>query len=134
MTHLQEQNSSSDCLEHCRSCAESCLSILGHCLEKGGVHTDKKHIVLLQICADLCNVSARAMLLGSDHSSDICQTCAIICDACADSCQKLGEDEDMKSCAEICRSCAESCRAMTTEHTHSHAENQNIKLSEHAIA
>ncbi len=38
--------------------------------------------------------------------------CAEICEACAESCDRIGGKE-MESCAEACRRCAQSCREMS---------------------
>lgn len=54
------------------------------------------------------------MLRGTSVHGVICGACAEICRRCADSCESMGEDEQMKRCAEICRRCADSCEAMAS--------------------
>lgn len=113
MTHRGSQSAEmKECIDLCRKCADTCLETVNHCLGEAGEHAEQKHIVLLQVCADVCETAARTMLLGSEHHAEICSTCAVICDACAEDCEAFKDDEDMKACAEICRRCADSCRVM----------------------
>lgn len=100
------------CIEECLTCFSKCTETLQHCLTLGGSHAEKDHITLLQLCADTCQLSARAMLLGSKLHGTTCATCALICDACADDCESM-DGEFMQECATICRSCADSCREMS---------------------
>lgn len=101
-----------ECIDRCQSCQEICLSTLTHCLEKGGKHAAPEHIQMLLACAEICDTSARFMLLDSEFHSRTCEVCAEVCDACARGCERLGDDEVMQQCAEICRRCAESCHQM----------------------
>jgi len=113
MTHPGTQSASKkECIDLCRECADTCLETVNHCLSEAGEHAEQKHIVLLQTCADICETSARAMLLDSEKYQELCSTCAVICDACADDCEAFKDDSFMKECADICRRCAESCRVM----------------------
>lgn len=101
-----------DCIDRCQNCQESCLEAVNHCLEIGGEHAAADHISMLLACAEICDTSARFMLLGSAHQARTCEVCAEICDACAEDCERLGDDEMMQRCADACRRCAESCRQM----------------------
>ncbi|WP_180966209.1 hypothetical protein [Fischerella thermalis] len=38
--------------------------------------------------------------------------CAEICFRCAENCDRMGDDAQMKACADLCRRCAESCQRM----------------------
>ena len=105
-----------ECIDRCQSCQESCLESVAHCLQKGGKHAAAEHIGLLTACAEICDTSARFMLLGSTFHTRIGEVCAEICDACAKDCDRLGDDEMMQACAETCRRCAESCRQMVRAH------------------
>lgn len=106
--HLSEEMRA--CIEDCQPCSTTCLSdAIGHCLEKGGRHTEPAHFKLMLDCAELCQTAANFMARGSDHHPHICRECAEICRACADSCEALG---DMQECVEACRRCAESCAKM----------------------
>lgn len=103
-----------ECIDRCQSCQEICLESIAHCLELGGKHAEADHIRMLMACAEICDTSARFMLLGSKHHARTCEVCAEVCEACAKDCEQLAEDELMQRCAEVCRRCAESCRQMAT--------------------
>ena len=103
-----------ECIDRCQSCQAICLETINHCLELGGRHAAAHHIKLLMACAEICDTSARLMLLSSEFHARACELCADLCDACATDCERIGEDETMQRCAEICRRCAESCRQMAT--------------------
>jgi hypothetical protein len=106
--HLTDEIRS--CIEECLRCQTICLSeAIGHCLEKGGRHTEPAHFKLMLDCAEICQTAANFMARGSDHHRHICGECAEICRACAESCETVG---DMKECVDACRRCAESCEKM----------------------
>lgn len=107
-----ENKTMSDCADTCLECFTVCTQTIPQCLEKGGKHAEAKHIGLLQLCADVCKLSASAMLSGVKQHSYICDACAKICNECADECESIGGDF-MKACAEACRKCAASCGAMS---------------------
>ena len=113
MTHKTDARMQ-ECIDRCQSCQAICLETLNHCLELGGRHAAAEHIRLLAACAEICDTSARFMLLGSHFHGRTCDVCAEVCLACADDCESMGDDELMQQCAEICRRCAESCRQMAT--------------------
>jgi hypothetical protein len=100
-----------DCIDRCQSCQEICLESVNHCLEKGGSHAAPEHIRLLIACAEICDTSARFMLLDSEHHPRTCEVCAEVCEACAKDCDRF-DDDVMRRCADTCRRCAESCRQM----------------------
>lgn len=98
------------CIEACQRCYETCLgTAMTHCLEMGGKHVEPQHFRLMMACAEICQTSARFMLLNSPLHKRICGLCAEICDQCAQDCEQLG---DMQDCVSACRRCAESCRKM----------------------
>jgi hypothetical protein len=102
-----------ECIRECTNCHDVCLSLIGHCLEKGGEHAQPDHVGLLQDCAQICQTSADFMLRGSQYHHQTCGVCAEVCDACAADCERIGgDDAEMRRCAEACRRCAESCRRM----------------------
>ncbi|HEX2763901.1 MAG TPA: four-helix bundle copper-binding protein [Allosphingosinicella sp.] len=106
--HLSDETRS--CIESCLACSTTCLSdAIGHCLHKGGRHTEPTHFNLMLDCAEICRTAANFMARGSDHHSHICRECAEICRACAASCEALG---DMQECVEACRRCADECEKM----------------------
>lgn len=101
-----------ECIEVCWKCRDACQNTLyGHCLPKGGTHAEAEHVKLMTDCIQACQVAADFMTRDSRLHSSECAACAEICDACAQSCEHLG-DAEMKRCAEICRRCAARCREM----------------------
>jgi hypothetical protein len=113
--HPSHQAMSADmqrCIRECMNCHAVCLETVTHCLEVGGKHAEVSHIRLLLDCADICQTSADYMLRGSDLHGRTCAVCAEVCERCAASCARMGDDAQMQACAEACRTCAESCQQM----------------------
>ena len=108
----QRTNPMQDCIDRCQTCQEVCLNTVTYCLGQGGKHVEVRHLGLLIACADMCDTSARFMLLGQPLHPRTCGVCAEVCDACAKSCDAIAGDKTMQACAEECRRCAESCGAM----------------------
>jgi hypothetical protein len=103
------------CIDNCLSCYQMCLStVMGHCLEAGGQHTESKHFSLMIACAEICRTSAHFMLIGSELHKRTCRLCSEICEPCAADCDRIGE---MKECADTCRRCAEVARKWLPERT-----------------
>lgn len=100
------------CIDNCNECHDVCLETLQHCIKKGGLHTEPKHLSLLQDCIEICRTSADFMLRGSERHVDTCELCSTICEECAEDCKGMGDDREMQRCAEICQKCAESCQEM----------------------
>ncbi|ANQ84923.1 four-helix bundle copper-binding protein [Azoarcus olearius] len=101
----------STCIEDCRACELVCLSMAtGHCLEKGGRHTEPDHLRTMLVCARVCALAAEVMATGSSLHRQVCAVCADICDACISSCRDLDE---MDACIDACERCKNSCEAMT---------------------
>lgn len=106
-THARMQ----PCIDACGYCHETCLSTaMTHCLAVGGKHLEPGHFRLMINCAEICQAAANLMLSGSDLANKLCAVCAEVCDACAASCEQIG---DMDGCVEACRECADSCREMS---------------------
>lgn len=100
-----------ECILLCKECAQACIAAIPHSVALEGEHFSRPHISLLNLCADLCQISARSLLMGVEYHDPIRRACASVCDACADECEVLDEVY-MKKCAEICRRCARACRQM----------------------
>lgn len=121
--HQEKKNaakgSSSDMqkgIENCMACHVICEQTLTHCLSMGGRHVEAVHLKSLIDCAQICAVSSDFMARDSAVHASVCKACSDACAACAASCEKFGDDEQMKLCAEACRKCEESCRAMSAAH------------------
>jgi hypothetical protein len=99
------------CIKSCLNCSRVCLETLAHCLSKGknGIATGK-HLSVLQLCADSCQLSARMMIAESEFHHQACELTFEVATGCADLCERFADDEVMKHCAEVCRRCAESCQ------------------------
>lgn len=101
------------CATLCAECERICLETVTHCLEKGGRHAQMDHIRTMLDCADICGVSARYLSRNSPHHVQTCAVCSELCIACAEQCERMGDDEVMRECAEVCRRCADSCQRMS---------------------
>ena len=100
-----------DAVKACLDCHSVCLRMaVGYCLERGGRHAEQEHLRLMLNCAELCQTSANFMLSDSPLHGRVCLICAEACEACAKSCEQVG---DMRECVEECQNCAKSCRTMT---------------------
>lgn len=109
-------SSMQNCIDNCTQCHQACVRAIAHCLEKGGAYADLKHIQILQDCTRISEVSSSFMIRHSGFHTLICDTCAKICKACAESCDSFDNDEVMQACAEACRKCAKSCEEMSLKH------------------
>ena len=100
-----------DAINACLDCHSMCLrTAMSYCLEQGGPHVEQQHFRLMLNCAELCQTSANFMLSDSPLHGRVCLICAEACEACAKSCEQVG---DMRDCVEECQDCAKSCRTMT---------------------
>lgn len=100
------------CIKSCWDCRHECQTTLfEHCLEMGGKHVTKEHVKLMTDCIEICQATADLMTRDSHFHGELCAACALICEACADSCEKIGGNE-MKRCAELCKRCAQECEKM----------------------
>lgn len=100
------------CIENCLECFKTCEQTLAECFARGGKHVEQGHITLLHACAEICQTSARFMLMKSNFHTKTCGVCAEVCQECANACDSM-EDDFMKKCAEMCRKCAQSCSEMS---------------------
>lgn len=101
-----------DCIDTCLACHQLCLETLTHSLREGGELALPEHIRVLADCAQLCQTNADFMIRGSDLHGYTCGACAVVCDACAESCGGFPGDSQLDECAALCRRCAQACRAM----------------------
>lgn len=100
------------CTDNCVECARVCQETLAYCIEKGGKHADGAHLRALLDCIDACEASAHFLERSSDLHPAMCGVCADACIACAESCEDMGDDEQMARCAKVCRECASTCQEM----------------------
>lgn len=98
------------CIQACLDCHRVCLTALSHhCLDVGGGHVAPRHVRLMLACAEICRTSAYFMELGTELHKHTCRICAIVCNECANDCERLG---DMRECVDACRHCATTCQSM----------------------
>lgn len=107
MSHEKFQS----CIDACLECAAECNHCATMCLGEKDVAMMSKCIQLDRECSAACLAAAQMMSIGGDHATAFCGTCAEICDACAEECEKHDVDH-CQSCAEACRECAHQCRTM----------------------
>ena len=112
MWHTELDAGIQRCIKQCQSCAAVCTETSQHCLRMGGQHAASDRIALLQLCAGICDLTAKSMQLGARSHHAFCRLCSAICDDCANDCESMGADDLMLDCARVCRECSESCAAM----------------------
>ena len=101
------------CIDLCWECRATCQSTLyGHCLQMGGAHAAPDHVRLMTDCIEMCQTCADFMSRQSVMHTATCLACADVCDACAISCEQVG-DEMMLACADLCQRCGQACRDMS---------------------
>lgn len=105
------------CIEACLDCSEACLLTAAWCLESGSNSVTKTHVTQLQLCAETCQLTAKAMILESASYRDFKDLCARIADHCADSCDSSTEGE-LGTCAAACRETALILRATPPAELH----------------
>lgn len=103
------------CAEACFDCAQSCISCADACLDERGVAGLSQCIRLSLDCADACAATGPALIRRTHTSPALMQrmaeTCAELCRACADECDRHAEDhEHCRICAETCRASEQACR------------------------
>lgn len=101
------------CIENCNRCHDICMQTAIYCAKKGGDHAESNHLRLLADCIQICATSKDFMLRESPLHVETCRACAVVCEQCANDCERMGDDQQMKECAMVCRSCAESCHEMS---------------------
>lgn len=110
MTHQAMDSAMRECIDTCQACHDTCLEMaMSHCLAIGGAHVEAEHMRLMMNCAEICQTAANFMLSQSPLHTAVCAVCAEVCNACAISCEKVG---NMDQCVEECRRCAQSCQEM----------------------
>jgi hypothetical protein len=99
-----------ECIDTCLHCAQTCNQMMNYCLKMGDEFAGQEHIAILSVCADLCNLTAKALSLDSEFENTMCELTIEVCERCAADCRELSEsDENMQECADICQACAASC-------------------------
>lgn len=113
LKHTADHAGMQSCIDICGHCHAACLhTAMTHCLETGGKHVEADHFRLMMNCAELCQTATNFMLSGSAFHANLCGICGDVREACAKSCEAIG---DMEECVKACRECAASCRKMAVK-------------------
>jgi hypothetical protein len=103
----------SDCVTACWTCRNECQkTFFDHCLQEGGPHLEADHVRIIMDCIALCQATADSMVRRSPVYAAICAAAALVCDACAESCDAI-DTETMRQLGAHCRACATACREMS---------------------
>ncbi len=95
------------CLDAHRACQETAL----HLCEQGQQVTENLVRLLLD-CAAISQASADFMRGNSELQGRFCEATAQISLRCAQECERLDHDMQLKYCATLCRRCASHCQAL----------------------
>lgn len=98
-----------DCIKHCNEAAAVCEWCADECIGEEGM---AECIRLCRDVADIASLHGRFMARDSDYSDSLAETCAEVCEACADECETHDHDH-CQVCADVLQECARSCREMT---------------------
>lgn len=99
-------------VEACNDCHDACLGAMSYCLRKGGFLAEEPHLTLLLDCAEICRANAGFLLRNSDLLSRTSAVCALVCERCAESADRMGADQRMQAVAQVCRRCVAACREL----------------------
>jgi hypothetical protein len=100
------------CAQACADCHQYCIETIVFCRQRGGAHAEACHLRMLLDCAELCQTTTDFTLRGSDLCPMLWAICAEAADRCALSCDRFGDDRQMRACAAASRRCAITCREM----------------------
>src|SRR4051812_9726365 len=100
------------CIDACYDCAVACDECAVSCLKEEDFPHLARCIQFDMDCADMCRLTMAYMGRDSELVNLVCQTCAQVCEACADECAQHNAMEHCEACEEACRQCAEECRKL----------------------
>lgn len=109
---VSEDERTAECIDICFEAAQASEWCATACTRMGEEDM-ARCIELCRDVADITTLHARMMARDSDYSSAVAATCADLCTACADECDKHDEDH-CQVCADVLRECADSCRDMAS--------------------
>lgn len=101
------------CLELCQSLHDACLHTVHDNIQRGGPYASARHINLLLDCATVTYLTRDFFLRHSGFHQVTAEACAVICLACAKTCEHAADDE----LAFLCRRCAHACRPIRIDFT-----------------
>lgn len=116
----------------CLAAARSCLEAFHYCLDEKGTAFSGKHLSLMQMCVETCQLTARMLVSEMPYYHQASELCFEVCLACAIECERYEYDDVFKKAASDCRRCVESCRLMTGASVHLGAASvKSVALSSH---
>lgn len=122
-THLQGGESPDDslvnCIKACFYCAQTCVTCADACLGEETA-AGLAHCIRFDLdCADACAATGSVLTRGTATNEallrQMVETCAELCRACADECDRHGRThEHCRMCAKACRLCESACREVAS--------------------
>lgn len=105
------------CIEACLESAQACISCADSCLAEAATARLDRCIRLSLDCAEACAATGqmltRRALPNATLRRRMVETCADLCRACAEECDRHGvEHAHCRVCAEACLACERACRAV----------------------
>lgn len=86
-----------------RTAMDTISECFGYCLEQGGRHVGKEHLMCMLDSWDLLSTTSSLVARGSGHADGLREVCAEAVKACEESCEEFEGDETMAACADVCR-------------------------------
>jgi hypothetical protein len=99
------------CIDACDACAEACERCAIACLEEPQPKLMARCIALDMDCAQACRLTASYLARGSALDAAASAFCAMVCQRCADECDRHRMDH-CQECARACRACVRECERM----------------------
>jgi hypothetical protein len=109
---FQSSHARQDCIESCTACEAICLEAIGHCRQDLQLRGDQELIAVLEVCADICGTSTRALTGGSSGHVHTCRACAAVCERVVKLCANYPGDALLRACASACGLAARCCTDM----------------------
>lgn len=112
-----ELNKVAAAIDACFNCVETCTACADLDLIEDHVHAMRACIALCQMCADICDTTARALSRPGqwDHLvvRPLLEACVRACTNCAEECDRHAEHHrHCAICARECRTCVQACEAL----------------------
>ena len=93
-------------------CSAACNFCSTACMHEKDTAALLRCIKLDLDCAEVCKTAAVLAERDSESLDIFLPACAVICNRCAEECEKHDHMEHCRRCAELCRQCARACRQM----------------------
>lgn len=97
------------CLQVCNDCAAACDQCAIACLAETETRTLRDCIRLSEETAAICRLLATFLARESRFVRELARVCAVVCDQCANECERYAADHFQLS-GSLCRNCADECR------------------------